>query len=100
MTDDEITEKIRRLFSLEPMPGPDDGFVRGVMAVIRKEEAAGIELPFRWWAPAFAFGLAAAIFVFSLPQPETAASAGIMLAAADTEPAGIDEMLGISLEEQ
>jgi anti-sigma factor RsiW len=59
----------------EPLPPPSEDFVSGVMTLVDHVDVEepivnGIDLPLRWWVPAFSFGLAAAALLAALPQPQ------------------------------
>jgi anti-sigma factor RsiW len=99
-------------FSAEPLPEPSEDFVRAVMADIREEESSrndyGVELPFRWWAPAFAAGLAAVVTLIAAPEMRAAVTvetlltvgAGIPLdETVDAEETEVPEILAVSAED-
>jgi anti-sigma factor RsiW len=57
-----------------PEPPASEGFVRGVMAGIGisaepEDSEDEADLPLRWWAPVFSFGLAAALLLGAFPRP-------------------------------
>jgi anti-sigma factor RsiW len=68
----EAVCRIGPVLFTEPGPPPSNDFVSGVMALIdhvdvEESIGTGIDLPLRWWAPAFSFGLAAAALLAALP---------------------------------
>ena len=65
--------RIRPMLFSAPEPPPSEDFVSGVMTLIdnvgaRESIESGIDLPLRWWVPAFSFGLAGAVLLAALPR--------------------------------
>jgi len=111
----ELHEAVCRIVPMlfnEPSPPSSEAFVLDVMARIEQEDAAQpvesmVELPFRWWAPAFSVGLAAAVLLAASPRRqepvtvESIFSARMGLSSVksqDTRAADLADLLAIPLE--
>ncbi|MCH7477083.1 MAG: zf-HC2 domain-containing protein [SAR324 cluster bacterium] len=99
-------ERVGALITSQPEPDPSENFVNAVMGRIEEGDArigglGTIELPFRWWAPAFAVGMAALALVAlpALEEPRGPVEALLTSAARSEliEASDIEEMLGVDL---